>query len=130
MLEPIPISEGVRVPGIALQMRAVRAGGPGGQNVNKVSSKVELRVDLGLIEGLDPASLARLRLKVHNQLDGDGRWMVTSSRTRDQLQNLEDARSKVAAAIVEALKAFAEVLNFYLMDTRDRLIQPRQRLDS
>lgn len=105
MLEPIPIREGVRVPGTALQMRAVRAGGPGGQNVNKVSSKVELRVDLDLIEGLDPASLARLRLKVRNQLDGDGRWMVTSSRTRDQLQNLEDARSKVATAIVEALKA-------------------------
>ena len=105
MLDPIPISEGVRVPGAALQMRAVRAGGPGGQNVNKVSSKVELRVDLALIEGLDPASLARLRLKVRNQLDADGRWMVTSSRTRDQLQNLEDARAKVATAIQEALKA-------------------------
>ena len=105
MLEPIPITEGVRVPGIALQMKAVRSGGPGGQNVNKVSSKIELRVDLELIEGLDPASLARLRAKVRNQLDGEGRWMVSSSRTRDQLQNLEDARSKVAAAIVEALKA-------------------------
>ena len=105
MLEPIPITEGVRVPGIALQMKAVRSGGPGGQNVNKVSSKIELRVDLELIEGLDPASLARLRAKVRNQLDGEGRWMVSSSRTRDQLQNLEDARGKVAAAIVEALKA-------------------------
>jgi ribosome-associated protein len=105
MLEAIVISDSVRVPGTALQMKAVRAGGPGGQNVNKVSSKVELRVDLGLIEGLDPAALERLRLKVRNQCDGDGRWMVTSSRTRDQIGNLEDAREKVAEAVRQALVA-------------------------
>jgi ribosome-associated protein len=105
MLEPIPISDTVRVPGIALQMKAVRAGGPGGQNVNKVSSKVELRVDLNLIEGLDPAALERLRQAVRNQLDGEGRWMLTSSLTRDQGANLEDARGKVARAVQEALVA-------------------------
>jgi ribosome-associated protein len=88
-----------------MQMKAVRAGGPGGQNVNKVSSKVELRVDLDLIEGLDPASLERLRARVKNQLDGEGRWMVVSSRTRDQTANLEDARAKVAAAVAQALEA-------------------------
>ena len=105
MLEPIPISDTVRVPGTALQMKAVRAGGPGGQNVNKVSSKVELRVDLDLIEGLDPAALERLRQAVRNQLDGEGRWLLTSSLTRDQGANLEDARGKVARAVQQALVA-------------------------
>jgi len=73
--------------------------------VNKVSSKIELRVDLGLIEGLDPASLERLRQLVRNQTDAEGRWLLTSSLTRDQSANLEDARAKVAKAVQAALKA-------------------------
>jgi ribosome-associated protein len=105
MLEPIPISDTVRVPGAALQMKAVRASGPGGQNVNKVSSKIELRVDLGLIEGLDPEALERLRHRVRNQTDADGCWLLTSSLTRDQRANLEDARAKVAKVVQEAMVA-------------------------
>ena len=104
-MDALQVSSTVVIPPAAFQMKAVRAGGPGGQNVNKVASKVELRVDLDLIEGIDPASLERLRLKVRNQTDADGRWIVTSSRTRDQIMNLEDARSKVALAVTEALKA-------------------------
>jgi ribosome-associated protein len=105
MLDPILIGDTVRVPGTAMQMKAVRAGGPGGQNVNKVSSKIELRVDLGLIEGLDPASLERLRQLVRNQTDADGCWLLTSSLTRDQRANLEDARAKVAKAVQTAMVA-------------------------
>jgi ribosome-associated protein len=105
MLEPIQVSATVRVPGAALQMKAVRAGGPGGQNVNKVSSKVELRVDLELIEGLGPEALERLRRQVRNQTDAEGRWVLTSSRTRDQGANLEDARGKVARAVLACLQA-------------------------
>lgn len=104
-MEAIRLAAGVLVPEQAFQVKAVRSGGPGGQNVNKVSSKVEVRVDLDLIEGLAPDALARLRARIANRLDADGRWLVTSSRTRDQLANLEDARLKITEVLEAALVA-------------------------
>ncbi len=102
-MDAIVIDDAVRVPPEALAFKAVRAGGPGGQNVNKVSSKVELRVDLQAIEGLSAGALERLRQAVRNQLDAEGWWIVLASSTRDQGRNLEEAREKVRAAILKAL---------------------------
>jgi len=104
-MDALQITDQVWIPAAAFQVKAMRAGGPGGQNVNKVASKVEVRVALELIAGIDPAALERLKLRVRNQVDGDGRWIVTSSRTRDQLKNLEDARDKIVEGIIEALRA-------------------------
>ena len=95
MAEAIFVSGRVRVPAAALTVRAVRSSGPGGQNVNKVASKIELRVDLQRIEGLDEASRARLEAATALRRDAEGRLLVTSQRTRDQGRNLEDAREKV-----------------------------------
>ncbi len=103
--EPIPVAPGVVVPVDALEVTAVRSPGPGGQNVNKVASKIQLRVDLDLIQGLDPASRARLDGLVRTKLDADGKLLVMSSRTRDQLVNLQDARDKVKELVARALVA-------------------------
>lgn len=102
-LDPICVSDNIRVPDSAMSWKAVRSGGPGGQNVNKVASKVEMRIMLENIEGLAPDALERLRHLVRNRLDAEGRWLIVSDLTRDQAKNLEDAREKAAAVIRQAL---------------------------
>ncbi|MCE7960137.1 MAG: aminoacyl-tRNA hydrolase, partial [Acidobacteria bacterium ACB2] len=60
MTDAIEVAPGVVVPSWAIEVRASRASGPGGQNVNKVASRIELLVDLSLVEGLPDAARARL----------------------------------------------------------------------
>ncbi len=103
MPEAIYVCGGVLVPADALQTRAVRASGPGGQNVNKVATKIELRVDLSRIHGIDAASRERLIRMIARRIDSDGKLVVTSQRTRDQHRNLEDARNKVRDWIAKAI---------------------------
>jgi len=104
MAEPIRIARGILIPEAALEWRAVRSSGPGGQNVNKVASKVDLRVDLGAVTGLSAPARARLEALSASRRDADGRLLVTSQRTRDQLRNLEDARDKVKRLVERALR--------------------------
>jgi ribosome-associated protein len=105
MAEPIEVAFGVRVPASAIEVRAVRSSGPGGQNVNKVASKVELRVTLHGILGLSADASERLHARALTRLDSEGRLLVTSQRFRDQPRNLEDARDKVRALVAAALVA-------------------------
>src|SRR5512132_4243465 len=97
MSHAISVTSTVRVPERALQVRAVRASGPGGQNVNKVATKVDVRVDLDAIEGLSAPARARLEVLCRHRLDADGRLMVSSQAERNQARNLEDALDRIRA---------------------------------
>ena len=97
------MNERVVIPADYLSWSAVRASGAGGQNVNKVSSKVELRFDLDGCPTLRADVKARLATATAKKRAADGRVRITSQATRDQAKNLEDAREKLAELIRAAL---------------------------
>ena len=103
MSMPLIINDTITLPGSDLEWAAVRASGPGGQNVNKVSSKIELSFDFESTVALSDAAKARLRVLAKNMLDAEGRVFVTSQKTRDQAKNLKDARDKVRELVLQAL---------------------------
>jgi len=99
MADDLEVKPGLVIPAGELSWRAVRSSGPGGQNVNRVSTKVELYFDLAHTTALDAGTRARLARAAARRIDTDGRLVVVSQSTRSQAQNLEDARVRLAAMI-------------------------------
>jgi len=91
------------IPAGELEISFARSGGPGGQNVNKVSSKVDLRWNPATSAALGEDDRAWLLQKLRSRLTGDGTLIVTSTATRDQIANRADAMSKLALIVAAAL---------------------------
>jgi ribosome-associated protein len=102
-VQSLPVTPSLSIPASELRWRAVRASGPGGQNVNKVSTKVELRFELNESAALEDSVKARLRRLARGNLDAEGRIVITCQIARTQKQNLEHARSLLAKYIQSAL---------------------------
>ena len=85
--------------------RFVRASGPGGQNVNKVSSAVELRFDAAQSPSLPDPVRARLLARRDRRITGDGVIVISAQRFRTQERNRQDARERLAALILAATLA-------------------------
>ena len=81
-----------------------RSGGPGGQNVNKVNTKVTLRINLDHLEGLFLTEASRLREVLASRITKEGELIITASEERSQYVNLERAFSRMETMIINAAR--------------------------
>jgi ribosome-associated protein len=105
MREPLQVRPGLQIPEDELSEQASRAGGPGGQKVNKTSSRVTLRWSVANSAALSERQRARLLARLGPRLTRDGDLVLHAQRSRSQAGNRELARARlvelVRAALVE-----------------------------
>jgi ribosome-associated protein len=99
----ILIAPGLSIDEREIEERFIRASGPGGQNVNKVSSAVQLRFDAAHSPNLSPGVRARLARLAGRRLNQEGILVITAQRHRTQARNRDDAMGR----LIELLRAAA-----------------------
>ena len=100
MIEVMP---GISIPEDELQFDASRSGGPGGQNVNKVSSRVILTFDVNASVALSDDQKRTVMQKLFGRINKEGILRVISQRTRSQERNRSDATARFSELLREAL---------------------------
>jgi ribosome-associated protein len=103
-MSPLAISPTLVIEDADLEERFVRASGPGGQNVNKVSTAVQLRFDAGHSRALTDEVRDRLRALAGNRMTDEDVLVIDARAHRTQAQNRDEARERLADLIRRALQ--------------------------
>ncbi len=98
----IPVTPRIALDEDELQFDYIRASGPGGQNVNKVSSAVQMRFDIRHSRAFDDETRRRLERLAGSRLTNDGVIVISAQRFRDQIRNREDAIQRLVELIRQA----------------------------
>jgi ribosome-associated protein len=101
----LQVTPTLAIPEAELEERFIRAPGPGGQNVNKVSSAVMLRFDAANSPSLSDRVRARLATLAGRRMTAEGVVVIIANRHRTQPRNREDARSRLAELLAHAAEA-------------------------
>jgi ribosome-associated protein len=100
---PLTIADGIEIPDDELTFTASRSGGPGGQHVNKTSSKVTLRFDVAHAPSLPDEIRSRLLAALGDRIAADGTVRVVCQASRSQFANRRTAEARLASLLAAAL---------------------------